>query len=182
MEPRRKEWAAACHGVGRKPGDGRPRLQCITTTSTTLSLRSGFRLFFMVSRGSVASRLHPCLCSDVPSGLLFPLAVGSPIADLVMSATSCGNVLNAAFVHRVATALHFLGHGRYILPHTTGQRYPHPQSEPLTSGSDIVGTKCRYRPRLAWISSRLAAISFPYSAMAFCRPFIRKTHLHPPLE
>ena len=29
MEPRRKEWAAACHGVGRKPGDGRPRLQCV---------------------------------------------------------------------------------------------------------------------------------------------------------
>ena len=27
----------------------------------------------------------------------------------------------------------------------------------------------------------IAAISFPYSAMAFCRPFIRKTHLHPSL-
>ena len=24
-EPRRQEWAAACHGVGRKPGDGKVR-------------------------------------------------------------------------------------------------------------------------------------------------------------
>ena len=73
-EPRRKEWAAACHGVGRKPGDGRPWHQCVAVASGTLSLRSGFRLFFMVSRGSVASRLHPCLCSDVPAGLRIPQA------------------------------------------------------------------------------------------------------------
>ena len=48
-ESRRKEWAAACHGVGRKPGDGRVQLQCVTAASTTHSLRSGFRLFLWLA-------------------------------------------------------------------------------------------------------------------------------------
>ena len=34
----------------------------------------GVQIIFMVSRGSVASRLHPCLCSDVPAGLRIPQA------------------------------------------------------------------------------------------------------------
>ena len=33
----------------------------------------GVLIYFMVSRGSVASRLHPCLTSTVPAGLKFPL-------------------------------------------------------------------------------------------------------------
>ena len=46
----------------------------------------GVQIIFMVSRGSVASRLHPCLCSDVPLGLQIPLACCSPNADLSMIA------------------------------------------------------------------------------------------------
>ena len=49
MEPRCKERAADCHGVGRKPGDGRPWHQCVTSASTTHSLRSGFRLFLWLA-------------------------------------------------------------------------------------------------------------------------------------
>ena len=34
-EPRRQEWAAACHGVGRKPGDGKALYQYIASLSVT---------------------------------------------------------------------------------------------------------------------------------------------------
>ena len=61
-EPRRKEWAAEASASMCNR-----RLYHPLTTF-------GVQIIFMVSRGSVASRLHPCLCSDVPAGLRIPQA------------------------------------------------------------------------------------------------------------
>ena len=62
--------SASCLGVGlpetegRKPGDGRPRHQCVAAASGTLTLRSGFWLFFCIlpsvpPLGGFGCRLRP---------------------------------------------------------------------------------------------------------------------------
>ena len=45
--PERSEWAAARHGEGRKPGDGKLTQYIKARASATLSLRSGFGLYFV---------------------------------------------------------------------------------------------------------------------------------------
>ncbi len=41
QNPERSERVAACHGVGRKPGDGRHQLRIVAKTSAAHSLRRG---------------------------------------------------------------------------------------------------------------------------------------------
>ena len=60
-EPRRKEWAAE----GSASMYNRSLYHPLTPF--------GVQIIFMVSRGSVASRLHPCLPSYVPHGTQIPL-------------------------------------------------------------------------------------------------------------
>ena len=81
-EPRRQEWAAASHGVGRKPGDGKAWYQYIASLSVTPTC-VGVPVSFWVVRvvpPATLTRvaLHHSLWVCRPAGLKIPRAF-SPI-------------------------------------------------------------------------------------------------------
>ena len=66
LNPERSERVPACHGVGRKPGDGRRLLHIEAEASAAHSFRRGSVIFCLLAGAAPASRAYPCLSSYVP--------------------------------------------------------------------------------------------------------------------
>ena len=67
-EPRRQEWAAASHGVGRKPGDGKAWYQYIALLSVTPTCVGVPVSFFCCTSGS-ARHADACRASPLAMGM-----------------------------------------------------------------------------------------------------------------
>ena len=86
-EPRRQEWAAACHGVGRKPGDGKAWYQYIASLSVTPTCVGVLVSFWVVRVVPPATltrvALHHSLWVCRPAGLKIPRAFSPTNSNLL---------------------------------------------------------------------------------------------------
>ena len=104
-EPRRQERAAASHGVGRKPGDGKVWYQYIASLSVTptcVGVPVSFWVVRVVPPATLTrDALHHSLWICRPDGLRIPLAFGSPISNL----SGCGgffqNVVGVSIAYKI---------------------------------------------------------------------------------